>query len=248
MRNTNDKDNEVWALAPAMHGPGSQRKGGKFASQTQLKTAGKYTDGGDGNASCLCIPTHTAPLQKGESGHTDMLIFSSSVCTAWRQRTQNWVAVLLWGFPQSTWKYPSIQKQLTLRMVESVTQIVSLSLNLFSPFHTYPLLPLTQLLAWAQSQVLELIHQSAWWWCDFASSPPHKSLFGVPSSSTGQPVVPSQKFIKSWMKEPRRKPSFYPISSSKRTHRSQVLSHLFGHHCTQASVRWAQCIQIIPLK
>lgn len=64
------------------------------------------------------------------------------------------------------------------------------------------------------------------WFCIFSPTQVFIHL-GVPSSSTGQPAAPSQKFIKSWMKEPRRKPSFYPISWSKRTHRSQVLSHLF---------------------
>lgn len=35
----------VWTLAPAMHGTGSQCKGGKFVSQTQLKTSGEDTVG-----------------------------------------------------------------------------------------------------------------------------------------------------------------------------------------------------------
>lgn len=174
MRNTNDKDNEVWALAPAMHGPGSQRKGGKFASQTQLKTAGKYT----GWLKCL-LPVHSnthSTLAEGRiRPHWHAHLFFFCIYCMKAKNTKLSCCPSL-GFPPKYVEISLRSKQLTLRMVESVTQIVSLSLNLFSPFHTYPLLPLTQLLAWAQSQVLELIHQSAWWWCDFASSPPHKSL------------------------------------------------------------------------
>lgn len=77
MGDTNDKDKEVGAFMPAVELALSAREVNLPLKLKSWKTVGEHRGGSDGSTPCLCIQTHAAPSQKGESDHTDMLIFSS---------------------------------------------------------------------------------------------------------------------------------------------------------------------------
>ena len=169
------------------------------------------------------------PLTEGKIGwhwHAHLFIFC-----IYHQKAKNTMlgccpVIKVLGFSQNTWKYTSLQK-VTLRTTGIRPHKFSVYFQTSSAcFHTYSLsclshsfFPVSSIRT-GSSECVTIM----WFWI---FSPTHVfNHLGAPTSSTGWPAVPSQKLIKSWRKEPKGKPSFYSISSSESTRRSQVLSHL----------------------
>lgn len=160
MRDTNDKNKEVGALVPVVELALSARKVNLPLKLKSWKTVGEHTGGGDGSPPCLCIRTHAAPLTEGRiRPHWDAHLFFFCIdCMKAKNTTLG--SCPAFGFPSKSVETSLPSETIYFMGVRSYTLSVYFQTS-SACFHTYSLSSLTQLLAWALSPILEMVHRSA---------------------------------------------------------------------------------------